>query len=124
LEIVESTADRLALRLKTNIFSTGHLDFDRNSDVTTITWLAVVIPYLRKQFPVSTIRDVSVRRRGRRKLYSPVLNLGLGRTISIGDFTKDDAFAAARAIRDFLQAQKSGGAFTGATSVDESATAP
>jgi hypothetical protein len=106
MKIVENSCERLALRLSRFGLSTGVCVLDRKRDATTVMRFALIVPYFRRRVPLSQVRDVTVRRTGEHGGYRTVLKMGLGREIALGEFNKDDALAAAKAIRDFLWSSK------------------
>ncbi len=101
-EIMERTGRRLKLRCRGNGASTCicTLDLDRNVAEMSRN---LVVPYRRTRVALSNVYDVVVQRHGRRKDYQPVFELRVGRAVSLGGYTKDEALEAARAIRDFLR---------------------
>jgi len=103
LKIVEKSRERLALRITRYGLSAGVCVLDRAHNTTTVVRLAVLIPYHRERVPLSQICDVTVRRSGRRGGYRTALRTRGGRDIALGEFAKEDALDAAKAIRDFLQ---------------------
>ncbi len=106
MKIVEKSRERLALRLTRYGLRTGVCVLDGARDTTTVVRMALVIPYYRKSVPLSQIRDVTVRREGERGGYRAALKTVTGRDILIGEFTKEDALEAAKAIRDFLRSNR------------------
>ena len=103
MKVIEHSARRLRLRLRRNGLSTGICTLDRGSDFAVITRFALLVPYYREKIALSEITGITVKRKGRRKTYHPVLELRLGRDFSIGGCTKEDAIQAAQAIREFLK---------------------
>ncbi|MDE2163378.1 MAG: hypothetical protein KGJ53_09460 [Alphaproteobacteria bacterium] len=103
MKVIEHSAQKLRLRLGSTGLSIGICTLDRESDLAAITRLALIVPYHHKQIALSEVTGVTVKRKGRRKTYYPMLELRFGRDFSIGGYAKEDAVQAARAIRDFLK---------------------
>ncbi len=102
IEIIEHTGRRLKLRCRGRGASTSTCTLDLDRNVAEIS-RALVIPYRHTRVELSNVHDVVVRKEDRRKDYQPVFELRVGRVVSLGGYTKDDALEAARAIRDFLR---------------------
>ncbi|MDE2111488.1 MAG: hypothetical protein KGJ79_10135 [Alphaproteobacteria bacterium] len=103
MKIIEQSAQRLSLRLFGRAVISEICTIDRDSNVVVLTDSAFCVPYRRRQVPLSLVTGVSVMRRGGRNSYYPVLELRVGRNVSIGAFAKAEALEAARTIREFLK---------------------
>jgi hypothetical protein len=102
VDIIEQSERRLRLRVRGRI-SMAVCTLDRASDTAEVTHAALGIGYRRKRLALSSIANVAVRRRARRKVYRPVLEVRFGDAIPLGDYGKEEALDVVRAIRDFLR---------------------
>ncbi|MEI9886827.1 MAG: hypothetical protein WDN08_10070 [Rhizomicrobium sp.] len=105
IEVLENSAQRLRLRLGGWGVGAGICTFDRENNLADFVRLALRVPYRRRRIAFADVHSVVVRRRKRLKMYSPMVEVRSGRSISLGDYTKEEAMEAARAIRDFLATQ-------------------
>ncbi|HEY0301634.1 MAG TPA: hypothetical protein VGC36_09890 [Rhizomicrobium sp.] len=108
IEVIENSLQRLRLRLGGWRVGAGVCTLDRETDIADFARLALHVPYRHRRVALGDVRSVVVKRRGRRKAYCPVVEVRIGEPISLGEYTKQDALEAARAIRDFLAAQGRG----------------
>src|ERR1700753_1129226 len=105
MDIIEHSAQRIRLRVGGGA-STAICTRDRASGTAEVTRALVGVRYRRKRVALSSVANVAVRRRTKGKAYRPVLEMRFGDAIPLGDYGKDEALDAARAIRDFLRAPK------------------
>jgi len=106
MKIIESSAERLALRVEGTL-AAGQCVLDRNTGKAEVTRLILGLPWTKQRVSLEHVTDVTVKRPNDRKAYFATLLLTNGKDLRLKGTSKDIAMDAARAIRDFLRAKPS-----------------
>ncbi len=103
VKIIERSNRRLKVRCDGQAITSSicTLDVDRNT--AEFSSRVFQVPYRNTRVALSSVANVVVQRRSRRKDYRAICELRAGPSISLGSYTKEEALEIAKAIRDFLR---------------------